>query len=329
MTGTHRLVTGVVVGLLVVAAVRPTSAQHGEAPYGFVLGGSVVPAIGNWVVLTATGAAWWRLQGEAEWRRFETGEVLVAGSEIATGGDGEVALVGGGDRLIVRAAGRLVLPPAEVGQDRRLRQQRGHIRVEVEDLGERDFRVDTPLLSLGIKGTTFEVFVDREENSVAVLEGVVAVTTRDAPEPVDVAAGHGLRQSAVSGVGAVRLEFPAVAVAGHASDAPAWLLPEVATDVVQSGDLPAASDDRRSVDQRQRAERTQANGAPRPDEQATVSESAPRDPWPSSWIFFAVAVATITVLTIPGVALLQNLRQQWLDRPVSRGKRRRELTRGW
>lgn len=332
MSAMLRILTGIVLGLWVVAGGLPAAAQHGESSRGFVLGGSIMPAIGNWVVLGASGSAWWRPQGEAEWRRFEIGAVLLPGSEIETGDDGGVTLVAGGDRLIVAPQGRLILPLTDVGQDRRLRQQRGHILVQVEDLGERDFRVDTPLLSLGIKGTTFEVFVGREENSVAVHEGEVAVTTRDAPVPIDIGTGEGLRQSATPRAGAERFRLPAVEMARRTTDAPVWLLPgpvAAAAELAQSGAIAAPFDDRRSVDPTRRRERTQVEAGRHSAALAGEAGSDERNGWGSSWILLAVAGATIAALTIPGMALFQNLRQQWLDRPVSKGKRRRELTRGW
>ena len=120
---------------------------------------------------TRTGTAAWRAQGETSWRRFTRGEVLPPGAEIETGSDGEIMLVAGGDQLTIAPQGRLIVPLAQSGQDRRLRHERGHILVQIESRAARDVRIDTPLLSLGIKGTTIEVEVDPEQNSVVVHEG--------------------------------------------------------------------------------------------------------------------------------------------------------------
>jgi hypothetical protein len=98
-------------------------------------------------------------------------------------------LVAGGDQLVVAAHGRLVLPEAVSGQDRRLRHERGRILVHIESRRDRDVRVNTPLLSLGIKGTNFEVDVNAEHDSVVVHDGEVQVTTPDQAEPVDLGAG--------------------------------------------------------------------------------------------------------------------------------------------
>jgi hypothetical protein len=160
------------------------------------------------VVLDATGTAAWRAQGETRWHRFTRGEVLPPGSEIETGSDGEIMLVTGGDQLTVAPQGRLIVPSARPGQDRRLWHERGRILVRIESRAARDVRVDTPLLSLGIKGTTFEVAVDPQQNTVVVHQGEVEVTTPGQPDPVDLGAGDGLRQSAVAGASATRFTLP-------------------------------------------------------------------------------------------------------------------------
>ena len=93
---------------------------------------SGVPTSANWVVLDATGIAAWRAEGDTRWQRFIRGEVLPAGCEIETGSDGEVTLVAGGDQLTIAPQGRLLVPIAQPGQDRRLRHERGRILVQIE-----------------------------------------------------------------------------------------------------------------------------------------------------------------------------------------------------
>ena len=151
--------------------------QSPQSVDDLVLHGFNVPAAANWVVLDATGIAAWRAEGETRWQRFRRGEVLPPGCEIETGSDGEVTLVAGGDQLTIAPQGRLIVPIAQPGQDRRLRHERGRILVQIESREARDVRVDTPLLSLGIKGTTFEVLVEPTQDSVLVHEGDVEVTT--------------------------------------------------------------------------------------------------------------------------------------------------------
>jgi hypothetical protein len=52
------------------------------------------------------------------------------------------------------------------------------------------------------------------------------------------------------------------------------------------------------------------------------------DHWASSWTWVVIAGVALLFLTIPALALLHHLREQWQDRPASRGRRRRELIRG-
>src|SRR5690606_16037906 len=103
----------------------PQAAQH------IVLDSSGVPTSANWVVLEARGIAAWRAEGETQWHGFTPGEVLPPGCEIETGADGEITLVAGGDQLTIAPQGRLIVPIAQPGQDRRLRHERGRIMMQI------------------------------------------------------------------------------------------------------------------------------------------------------------------------------------------------------
>ena len=76
----------------------------------------------------------------------------------------------GGDQPTIAPQAELLVPIARRG-GRRLRHRRGRILVQIRSREARDVRVDTPLLSLGIKGTTFEVLVEPTQDSVLVHEG--------------------------------------------------------------------------------------------------------------------------------------------------------------
>ena len=161
-----------------VLAALPADAEDASlsappTPIGLeVLDTSRPPAGGNWVVLAASEDASWREQVGDGWRHFQRGQVLMPGSEIETGPDGEVLLAVGGDQVRVAPSTRLMLP-GFAGDRQRLRHERGRLRVEVEPLPGRAFEVTTPLLSLGIKGTSFETAVGREQDTVVVLDGEV------------------------------------------------------------------------------------------------------------------------------------------------------------
>ena len=300
-----------------------------EATQDLVLDSSGVPASANWVVLDVAGTAAWRAHGETRWHRFTRGEVLPPGSEIETGSDGEIMLVAGGDQLTIAPQGRLIVPLARPGQDRRLRHERGRILVQIESRESRDVRVDTPLLSLGIKGTTFEVAVDPEQNSVVVHQGEVEVTTPDQADPVDLGTGEGLRQSVVPGADATRFTLPRPEAAGEAGGQPVWRLPAPQTDVSTEPRTfaPVAPSD--SAGARTQSDQTWRRGH-RAAPSATRSEKdfAWLDKLAASWGYVVFAGVALLILTIPALALLQNLREHWRSRPTHKGRRRRELVRG-
>ena len=326
---------GLVCGLYLVAAVASARGFDGVPPPqetapDLLLDSSSVPGPANWVVLDASGIAAWRAQGESRWRRFTRGEVLPPGSEIETGADGEIMLVAGGDQLTIAPLGRLIVPLAQSGQDRRLRHERGRILVQIESRAARDVRVDTPLLSLGIKGTEFEVEVDPQQNSVVVHEGEVEVTTPNQPDPVDLGAGEGLRQTVGPGDLPTRFTLPAPDTPAGSTDAPAWRLPPAGTN------LPAAPETIAPVAPSDSAT-ARATQSERPRGQGTRAvRPAPRaatgfgwlDELASSWAYVAVAGVALLILTIPGVAFLQNLRAQWRSQTQTKSRRRRELVRG-
>jgi len=329
---------GLLLGLALAVAGPPAAqgddeTQALEGAEGTVLD-SLALAAAHWVVLEATGAAAWRAEGEREWRQFAPGEVLPPGCEIETGPDGEVMLVAGGDQLTVAPLGRLIVPPAAPGQDRRLRHERGRILVYIESGRDRDVRVNTPLLSLGIKGTTFEIEVDSEQNSVVVHDGEVVVTPPDGQAPVELGAGQGLRQPTAPG-------RPATRFTGAPLEAPASAIADPSSIPGRAGDGEGATTGE-PADARSglRMESDERGGAPSDirtatDRGSSHSSSAPTkrpwgwvDDWASSWAWVAIAGVALLFLAIPVLVLVQILRERWRARPGAQGRRRRELVRG-
>jgi hypothetical protein len=316
---------GLLLALAALLALGPQNqAVAQERPESATLDSALVPASANWVVVDATGTSAWRAQGESLWREFALGEVLPPGCEIETGADGEVVLAAGGDQLFVAPHGRLVLPEAAPGQDRRLRHERGRILVHIESRKDRDVRVNTPLLSLGIKGTNFEVDVNAEHDTVVVHDGEVEVTTPDREEPVDLGAGEGLRQPTAPGSPATRFTVPDSETSGSAIGR-GWGLNPTGTIVPQepgttaAGSAPAGA---RAQSAGQGTDRAQA--APRREQRYLDW----LDQLAYSWAFVAIAAVAVVILTIPVLVLLHNLREQWLGRTQARGRRRSELVRG-
>jgi FecR protein len=360
----HRPATlgpGCVLVSLMLAVAAPAHGFDGEerSPLSaddVVLHGSSAPAAANWVVLDATGIAAWRAEGDNRWQRFTPGEVLPPGCEIETGSDGEVTLVAGGDQLTIAPQGRLIVPIARPGQDRRLHHERGRILVQIEARQARDVRVDTPLLSLGIKGTTFEVLVEPTQDSVLVHEGDVEVTTPGSSDAVDLGTGEGLRQPAVPGSEGSRFTMPVPEGPPGAADGPAWRLSPAAVDdpgrpqtqrnatdglgqpqtqhnptggpdQAETGRTPATTDPGQT---RNRVERERRGGSARTNPATSEDglDFGPLDELALSWGSLAIAAIGLLILTIPALALLQHLREQWLGRPKPTGERRRRLVRG-
>ena len=315
-------------GLLLAAVAAPAHGfddQEGpsQAAQDLVLNGSGVPTSANWVVLDAAGIAAWRAKGETAWNRFTRGEVLPPGCEIETGSDGEITLVAGGDQLTIGPQGRLIVPVARPGQDRRLRHERGQILMQIESREARDVRVDTPLLSLGIKGTTFEVLVEPEQDSVLVHEGDVDVTTPGEADPVDLGTGQGLRQPAVPGSAATRFELPAPEGPAGSADGPAWRLQPATADGPGESETYGPPSAAEPVATRSRRDDVRA----RPSSESGF-DFGRLDELALSWRNIAIAAVGLLLLTIPALVLLQHLREQWLGRPRPKGQRRRQLVRG-
>ena len=301
-----------------------------QAVDDLVLHGLDVPAAANWVVLDATGIAAWRAEGDTRWQRFSRGEVLPPGCEIETGSDGEVTLVAGGDQLTIASQGRLIVPIAQPGQDRRLRHERGRILVQIESREARDVRVDTPLLSLGIKGTTFEVLVEPTQDSVLVHEGDVEVTTPGGSDAVDLGTGEGLRQPAVPGSAPTPFVLPAPESPATAADGPTWRLAPAVTNGPGQPDAHEAPPATDPTQTRHRREGEPRGGGVRA-QPATSDDGivfGQLDELASSWGSIAIAAVGLLILTIPALALLHHLREQWSGRPKPTGQRRRQLVRG-
>jgi len=283
-------------------------------------------AEGDWVVLRAAADASWRRQGDLRWEPIASGQVLPAGSEVETGPAGVLILVLGGDRLVVASDSRLVLPARDPGQDTRLRIERGRMRVDVERRPGRDVEIQTPLLSLGIKGTSLEVAVDPAQNSVLVLEGRITVTSPERGAVADLGPGEGLRQRVEPGSAPERLAVPDLP-AGMERTAPLrWYLqapsPVAGSEglsvagPVGSAEVAPASIERAPIAPRATAapaRRTGGRGDGWLDDRTSVMT------------ILLIAAGGLMILIMPGMALGQNLRQQWRDRSSARGRRRHGL----
>ncbi len=155
--------------LLIVAAfsgVAPRAVQAG--PERAVAGG--------WEVLESHGGVRFRVADAPYWWPVRTGSKIPHGSTVATGSSGFLIIVRGGESITLRASSRAELP-AENADDQ-VRQSAGDLRYRITRMPNRRFAVETPYLSLLVKGTVFDVAVSDRGAQVQVTEGRVRV---DAP----------------------------------------------------------------------------------------------------------------------------------------------------
>jgi uncharacterized protein YaiE (UPF0345 family) len=288
----------------------------------------------NWVVLEVRGSATWRLQDTAGWQAFKQGQVLQPGSVIETGANGRVMLVTGGDELLVGSSSRLIVPISR--EPASLRHERGRVLVHVEPRRNRAIQVRTPLLSMGIKGTSFELVVEQDRDRVLVLEGEVQVTTPGSDEVVDLEAGEGL--AAQPGSRPTPFQLPVPDAARHgALEHPSWLLSDTpSTDSpnrTEQSDHPVQGSqglaDRAS-------EFAPTQPATRNQEGRTEGNQDARQPTRSDYglgseafrvALLGLAAGALVLLLSPGLALVQAFREHWQNRPSGKGRRRRSLTR--
>jgi hypothetical protein len=197
----------------------------------------------------------------------------------------------------------------------------------VERRPDRDVEVRTPLLSLGIKGTSIEVAVDHQQNSVLVLEGRISVTARGVARPQSLGPGQGLRQLAAADAAAARLEVADLPPTVDRAAPVRWHLPPPATSPAVRGPAGSAVAAPAAVEHDPFTLRDRSSAA-----RASRREGG----WLSTWLdhetslftILLIAAGGLAILIIPGLVLGQNLRQHWLDRPTGRGRRRRGLTQG-
>ena len=147
-----------------------------------------------------TGAAGWRVDGvtgEASAHRgaaaaapLAVGQILSAGSEVATGAGAVVFLSHNGDRLIIQPNSRLRIDePGTAGLLDHFMQSLGSVFYDVEPRKSRSFGVTAPYVAAVIKGTRFLVTVGPDKNSVRVDRGLVLVESTDGVSSVLVGAG--------------------------------------------------------------------------------------------------------------------------------------------
>jgi FecR protein len=178
---------GRLISALVIAAML-----GGVAASAALAGPETAPADG-WQVLESHGGARFQPAREQSWWPARSGSRIPHGSIISTGSSGFLIIASGGESITVRPNSRVELPDEASGGQ--VRQTAGDLRYRITRVPDRRFGVETPYLSLLVKGTVFDVVVGDRGTQVQVTEGRVQV---DAPrgQVLELAPGQGARIAA-------------------------------------------------------------------------------------------------------------------------------------
>lgn len=159
-------------GLLAVAAVW--------AHQGPLWSHDNAPAAGrSWAVLDVVGTASHRQSDESPWVPLARNGGIGAGAQIRVGSGSELVIADAGDVVTIGERSYLQLPLDTTPDRSGLIQQRGRVHYEIESVPSRRFGVDTPYLTITVKGTAFIVDVDDREVDVGVERGRVEVDSPD------------------------------------------------------------------------------------------------------------------------------------------------------
>lgn len=160
--------------------------------------GAAGPATGqdpSWKAVAASG----RVEASADaetsvWTSVARGDDVASRSAVRTGRRGRATLARGADILILDPGSEVVLPAT--GRYSTVEQTSGSVLYEVDGRVNPDFKVVTPYLVAGVKGTQFVVTVDERGASVSVRRGVVEVFDPMSGDRLPVRAGEAvLRES--------------------------------------------------------------------------------------------------------------------------------------
>jgi hypothetical protein len=141
----------------------------------------------------------------ADWKAVARGDTLAGRSAVRTGSASKATLTRGADILIVDPQSQVVLPASYDAST--VEQTSGTVVYEVDGRVNPDFKVVTPYLVAGVKGTLFVVTVGPRSASVAVRHGVVEVSDPTSGERLALGAGEAvLRESGRPGLDRVKPE---------------------------------------------------------------------------------------------------------------------------
>ena len=177
---------------------------------------------------TAQAAEWWieRMSGYVQihngdhWVRLDQDRELKVGDSIWTGRNGRILLRNDQGSVLLEP-GSLVKIPTQLlpGNFSVLFQTHGKVSAEVDKRRKRHFSIQTPYLAVVVKGTQFDVEIEKKQTRVSVSEGLVGVVDIATGQTVDVAAGSEI--AAATSVGRTSLgQSVATSAPGHSGSVP-------------------------------------------------------------------------------------------------------------
>ncbi|HKQ60301.1 MAG TPA: FecR family protein, partial [Candidatus Polarisedimenticolaceae bacterium] len=149
--------------------------------------------------VAAAGPVDTRLTETGSWAQVRRGDDLVVQSHVRTGRRGRATLTRNASIVLVDPDSELVLPAGGPEGNGPVMQNSGSVAYRIDGRYNKNFRVVTPYLVAGVKGTVFLVSVSEGRASVSVEEGTVEVTSRLSGERRDVTRGETLLLQASEG----------------------------------------------------------------------------------------------------------------------------------
>ncbi len=160
------------------------------------------------LIASAEAAEWWieRMSGNVQihdgesWIKLDAGRDLNAGDAIWTGRNGRILLRNGQGSVLLAPKSLVKIPAQALPKSFSvLFQTHGTVSAEVEKRRKRHFSIQTPYLAAVVKGTKFDVEIDKKQTRVSVSEGLVGVVDIETGESVDVPAGSQVAAKAKAG----------------------------------------------------------------------------------------------------------------------------------
>ena len=157
---------------------------------------------------SAGAAEWWieRMSGNVQihdggsWVTLNQDRELNAGDSIWTGRNGRILLKNDQGSVLLAPKSLVKIPAQALPNNFSvLFQTHGTVSAEVDKRRTRHFSIQTPYLAAVVKGTEFEVGIERKQTSVSVSEGLVGVVDINTGDTVDVPAGFAVSTAAQAG----------------------------------------------------------------------------------------------------------------------------------